>query len=58
MFSSGPPELPGLMAVSVWIMSLRATPFSSSSERPVADTMPVVTVGPPERSKALPMATS
>ena len=41
--SSGPPLLPGLIAVSVW-MRLLIRPLSTSIERPSADTMPAVTV--------------
>ena len=44
----GPPELPGLMAASVWIRSA-SRPSGLSIERLTADTMPVVTLGsPPE----------
>ena len=39
MFSSGPPELPGLIATSVW---MKAT--NSPVSRPLALTMPAVTV--------------
>ena len=60
---SGPPELPGLMAASVWIMFCRfsvAVPSPPAvTERPRADTMPWVTVGvPAARPSALPMATT
>ncbi len=41
MLNSGPPELPGLMATSVW---MNGTKFSCGSERPLALTMPAVTV--------------
>ena len=39
--NSGPPELPGLIATSVW---MNGTKFSCGSERPLALTMPAVTV--------------
>ncbi len=42
--SSGPPELPGLMAASVWIMSRMVTPPMPCICRPSALTMPVVSV--------------
>ena len=41
MLNSGPPELPGLMATSVW---MKGTKFSCGSERPLALTMPAVIV--------------
>ena len=41
--SSGPPELPGLMAASVWMRLLRFWLPSVVIERPLADTMPLVT---------------
>ena len=41
--SSGPPLLPGLIAVSVW-SRLLIRPLSTSMLRPVADRMPLVTV--------------
>ena len=53
LLARGPPELPGLMAASVWIMPVRV-----SSDRLRADTMPRVTVGSPRRPRALPMATT
>src|SRR5262245_49808478 len=53
MLSSGPPELPGLMAASVWMKSLKVR-SSLRSERPRALTTPVVTVC--ERPKGLPIA--
>src|SRR6202008_1314902 len=40
MLNSGPPELPGLMATSVW---MNGTKFSFGSERPFALTMPAGT---------------
>src|SRR4051812_17211980 len=52
--SSGPPELPGLMAASVWTAPGIEKPLGASISRPRADTMPVVTV--PERPKGEPMA--
>src|SRR6266516_7577539 len=42
--SSGPPLLPGLMAVSVWMRSWMVLPLSSWISRPIAETMPLVTV--------------
>ena len=51
MFSSGPPELPGLTATSVW-MKGRYSPVS----RPMALTMPEVTVE--SRPKGEPMAST
>ena len=41
--SSGPPELPGLMAVSVWIRLSRMVPPSTGMVRPSAEMMPLVT---------------
>ena len=41
--TSGPPLLPGLIAASVWIRLL-IEPVSVSMLRPVADTMPDVTL--------------
>ena len=41
--SSGPPELPGLIAASVWIRLLRFWLPSVVIERPLADTIPLVT---------------
>ena len=38
--NSGPPELPGLIATSVW---MKGTKFSWGSDRPLALTMPAVT---------------
>ncbi|MNT39669.1 hypothetical protein D3C72_1759370 [compost metagenome] len=53
-FTSAPPELPGLMAASVWMK------FSNwlmpSWLRPSAETMPLVTVWP--TPKGLPMAST
>jgi hypothetical protein len=49
--TSGPPELPGLMAASVWIAP--GIMYGSSwISRSVALTTPRVTVGPPGRFKA------
>ena len=42
--TSGPPELPGLSAASVWITSPINRPFCARIERPTALTMPAVTV--------------
>src|SRR5579862_2071334 len=58
----GPPEFPELMAASVWMMLCSVSPAPpeeppACTVRPVADTMPEVTVGvPAERPRALPMA--
>ena len=56
--TSGPPELPGLIAASVWMRSCIVSPLPPSIVRPTADTMPDVTVGPPGRASAWPMATT
>ena len=53
-FTSGPPELPGLSAASVWITSPIRRPFCARSERPTALTMPAVTVD--SKPSGLPMA--
>ena len=42
--TSGPPELPGLSAASVWITSSIRRPLRARSVRPSAETTPVVTV--------------
>ena len=52
--TSGPPELPGLSAASVWITSPIRRPFWARSERPTALTMPAVTVD--SNPSGLPMA--
>ena len=41
--TSGPPELPGLSAASVWMMSSISRPERARSDRPSALTMPAVT---------------
>ena len=41
--TSGPPLLPGLIAASVW-MRLLIVPVSVSMLRPVAETIPAVTL--------------
>ena len=42
--TSGPPELPGLIAASVWMrLVMRVAPLSTEMSRPFADTMPLVT---------------
>ena len=51
--SSGPPELPGLIAASVWIIGC-SRPGIGKNGRPIALTTPTVTVWP--RLKGLPMA--
>ena len=43
-FSSGPPELPGFTAASVWMIPLIIRPFLARSERSRALTIPVVSV--------------
>ena len=52
--SSGPPELPGLIEASVWIMSRIVTSPAPTMLRPKALTMPVVTVW--SKPNGLPMA--
>ena len=52
-FISGPPELPGLMAASVWMASSMVMPSGSRTER-IELTMPRVMV--PASPKGLPMA--
>ena len=52
--SSGPPELPWLMAASVWIASGMVRPFGASMLRPVALTIPAVIVR--SRPNGLPIA--
>src|SRR4051794_26727273 len=52
--SSGPPELPGLMAASVCTAPGIEKPLGASISRPSAETMPVVTV--PERPNGEPIA--
>ncbi len=54
--SSGPPELPWLIAASVWIAPLIVKLFGAWIVRLSALTMPVVTV--PSRPNGLPMATT
>ena len=49
-FTSGPPELPGLIAASVW----KRSRWLSDRERSLAEMMPCVTVSP--RPKGLPTA--
>jgi len=51
---SGPPELPGLMAASVWITSWMVRPVTAVISRPSALTIPVVKVW--SSPKGLPMA--
>ena len=52
--SSGPPELPGLMAASVWITLSIEKPLGASMRRCSADTTPVVSVR--SSPNGLPMA--
>ncbi len=60
--TSGPPEFPELIAASVWIMFRNVSPAPPDASpactvRPVAETMPDVTVGvPADNPRALPMA--
>jgi hypothetical protein len=51
--NSGPPELPGFTATSVW---MKGTALSSGSERPLALTTPAVTVF--SKPKGAPMAST
>ena len=53
--SSGPPELPGLIAASVWMTSSIAKPLGAVMRRCSADTTPVVSVR--SRPNGLPIAT-
>ena len=54
---SGPPELPGLIAASVWITSVIRKPLTSAGIwRCLAETTPVVSVR--SRPKGLPIATT
>ena len=41
--NSGPPLLPGLIAVSVWMRLLRTSPPSTGMLRPSAEMIPLVT---------------
>ena len=41
--SSGPPELPGLIAASVWMRLVSDSLLSVVMARPLAETMPLVT---------------
>ena len=52
--SSGPPELPGLSAASVWITFSMAKPLGAVSRRWSAETTPVVSVR--SRPNGLPIA--
>src|ERR1700709_990653 len=54
--TSGPPELPGLSAASVWITSSMVRPLTDRIERPSAETTPEVTVD--SKPKGVPMATT
>ena len=55
-FSSGPPELPWLMAASVWITPLMPKPFGDVISRFRAETMPDVALR--SRPNGLPIATT
>ena len=52
--SSGPPELPGLMAASIWMIDLIVRLLRAGSERFRLEMMPVVSVR--SRPNGLPMA--
>ena len=52
--SSGPPELPGLIAASVWSTLSMAKPFGALMRRWTAEMTPVVSVR--SRPKGLPIA--
>ena len=52
--SSGPPELPGLSGAVCWMTLSIRRPFCPRSERPVALTMPAVTVD--SKPSGLPIA--
>jgi hypothetical protein len=54
--TSGPPELPGLSAASVWITSSISRPVRARNERPSAEITPVVTVD--SKPSGLPIATA
>ena len=54
--TSGPPELPGLSAASVWITSSISRPLRERNERPSAEMTPAVTVD--SKPSGLPMATT
>src|ERR687897_507989 len=54
--ASGPPELPGLIAASVWMTFSMRRPLSPLMERPSALTTPAVTLR--WKPKGLPMATT
>src|SRR5438552_10300262 len=61
VLSSGPPELPGLIDASVWIMSTAVPRTPRVRPRPLYETTPTVTLGPPtwpsaHKPKGLPMA--
>ena len=56
--TSGPPELPGLIAASVWIASTSVSVAATCTVRPRPDTIPVVTVGLPAMPSELPIATT
>ena len=53
-FSSGPPELPGLIAASVWMIPLIIRPFLALSDRSRLLTIPEVSVR--SRPNGLPSA--
>jgi hypothetical protein len=54
--TSGPPELPGLSAASVWMTSSTSRPDAARSDRPSADTTPAVTGE--SKPSGLPIATT
>jgi hypothetical protein len=54
--TSGPPELPGLSAASVWMTSSMHRPLRARKDRPSAETTPAVTVD--SKPSGLPIATT
>ena len=56
--TSGPPELPGLIAASVWITSPRKPRSPVWRSRCKPETIPRVTLRPPSSASALPIATT
>src|SRR3954469_6796781 len=63
-FTSGPPELPGLIAASVWIRLYNVGPGAPDcpagpwAARPSGPPTPAVTGGPPGRPSPFPIATT
>ena len=56
--TSGPPELPGLIAASVWMTSSSALPVLVPTSRCRPEMIPRVTLSPPWSASALPIATT